>query len=143
MNTVITCDEVFTTKPRYQKTLRKATKMYLRLQDKKEVMDKCGDAALILYEFYVSKAGTPDYPFSDDLAAKALGWNVHKIKRNRLALAKSNYFKQINGKLNDGRKVTVTYLEPEYIAMVNACTKQEQITKLLESHVNHSEGAEC
>lgn len=124
--------DVYTTKPRYQKTLRKATKMYLRLQDKKEVMTKCGDAALILYEFYVSKAGTPDYSFSDELAAKALGWSVQKVKRTRLILTKSNFFKQVQGKLNDGRKITVTYLEPALIYAISKAKTNEEILTLIE-----------
>lgn len=116
--------------------------MYLRLKDKTEVMEKCGDAALILYEFYISKSGVPEYAFTDESAAKALNWNIHKVKRNRLSLIKNNYFKQVNGTLNDGRKVTVTYLEPEYIEHINSFDKKEEIVELLEKHIT-ANGGNC
>lgn len=125
----------YTTKPRYQKSIKRATKMYLRLKDKKELMAKCGDAALILYEFYMSKAGVEGYGFYDIAAAEALGWNVHKVKTNRLKLTKSQFFKQCKGKLNDGRRVVITYLEPEYIQRIMQMEKDpELLSKLLSLH---------
>ena len=124
----------YSTKPRYQKSIKKATKMYLRIKDKVEVMQKCGDASLILYEFYISKAGLPSYAFSDKDAATALDWNIHKVKSNRLKLTSAHYFKQVNGRLNDGRKVTVTYLEPVLINEINTMVNDpELLSKLLEA----------
>ncbi len=129
----ISTAHTYNTKPRYQKSTRRASKMFLRLKDKTEVMENCGDAALILYEFYISKAGAPNYAFTDAQASDALNWNIHKIQQNRLKLTKHDYFKQVNGKLNDGRRVTVTYLEPELIREINSLANDpELLLKLLE-----------
>lgn len=128
----------YAVKPRYQKTLKKATKMYLRLQDKVAVMNECGEAALILYEFYISKAGTPNYSFSDKAAGNSLNWDLQKVQRNRLKLVKAKYFKQVSGKLSDGRKVVITYLDPE---LINSLPGSESDTEhLINELFNENEG---
>ena len=103
------------------------------MQDKVEVMRKCGDAALILYEFYINKASLDSYAFSDEDAAKALAWNIHKIAKNRRKLVDNSYFLQVSGRLTDKRKITVTYLEPKLINEIKSIIDcPELLTKLLE-----------
>ena len=106
--------EYLTTVP-FQKTLRKATKMYLTLADKVALMTECGDAAMILYEFYISKAGVAGYTYADATVSFALKWSTSKVKKNRLRLIKAGYFKQVSGKLSDNRLITHTYLDPAII----------------------------
>lgn len=112
------------TKSRQQSRSRAATKSYLRLQDKVEVMERCGDAALILYEFYISNSGRRSFSFSDDSASKALGWKVSKVKQNRLRLKKYGYFLQLSGKIGKDHKVTITFLDPHEIRHVQGLDKQ-------------------
>jgi len=67
---------------------------YLSLSDKKFVVSTLNEVGLYLLEFYMSKAGTPQYEYSDAKTAQALGWTIGKTKDNRLKLEKANLFKQ-------------------------------------------------
>jgi len=123
---------VYSTKTKRQKSVRRATSVYLLEKERKDLMSSCGDAALILYEYYLKKAGIDGYTYQDELVARGLGWNSHKVKQNRLKLTKEQYFLQINGKLNDKRKITVTYLHPQEIHEVNALIDNpEFVSRLL------------
>jgi len=85
--------------------------MYLRLQDKVEIMENCkSDSAVILFEYYLSKAGIEEFEFTDDKAAHALKWSVRKVQEVRKRLIKAGYFLQKKGTYNDGRKIVTTYL---------------------------------
>jgi hypothetical protein len=102
-------------KPLRQKQLKKATFHYLLLQDKIDVMKACGDPALILYEYYLAKSGQPDFTFEDDVVAKSIQWTKSKVKKNRLRLTGEDYFLQRRGKLHDGARITITYLDRKLI----------------------------
>ena len=110
---------VFQCKPKRQTKIKNGTYNYLHLQDKIDVMKACGDPALILYEFYLSKSGTPDYTFDDESVARAISWNKSKVKKYRLKLTTENYFLQRKGKLNDGARITITYLDPVLIRTIS------------------------
>jgi len=87
----------------------------LPLAAKVEIMNNCGDAALILYEFYLYKGNLEGYTFSDEEVAKELDWNVYKVAKNRRKLIKHEYFLQVHGKFSDKRKITVTYFDSKNI----------------------------
>ena len=92
-----------------QKSKRRPTNMYLRLEEKKHLMKECGDAATILFEYYLSKAGMENYEYTDSKCAIALGWSTRKVQETRLKLTKAKYFLQRKGKLQGGA-VVFTYL---------------------------------
>ncbi len=94
---------------------RKNTMFYLGLKEKKEVILECGDSALVMYEFYISKGGMKDYMFSDKKTGMALGWNESKVKRIRLKLEKHRYIKTLTFK-NPKGKFIVTYLSKENVS---------------------------
>ncbi len=88
--------------------------MYLRLQDKVEIMQDCNsDAAVILFEYYLSKAGIEEFEFSDYKASHALKWSERKVQEVRKKLTKAGYFLQKKGNYRDGRKIITTYLGKE------------------------------
>ena len=109
---------------------RKTTMIYLSIKEKKEVILECGDSALIMYDFYISKGGARDYQFSDGKTATALGWDERKAQRIRLKLEKSKYIKTIP--FRNGKKLhIVTYLGKEN---VTASTKENFVeTQVIES----------
>jgi hypothetical protein len=117
-------------KPLRQKQIKKATFQYLRLQDKLEVMKTCGDSALILYEHYLTQSGKPDFTFEDDVVANSIKWSPSKVKKNRLKLTREDYFLQRKGKLHDGARITITYLDRKLI--------QEHLGKDTTSKVSNS-----
>jgi len=88
--------------------------MYLRLKDKVEIMNRCNsDSAVILFEYYLSKAGIEDFEFTDKKAAHALEWSIRKVQEVRKKLIKAGYFLQKKGTYHDGRKIVTTYLGRE------------------------------
>jgi len=100
---------------RAKKSTRKSTTMYLKLTEKKELIQECGDAALILYEYWLLKAGIPDFQFTDYKSAKALGWSQSKATQIRLKLTKADYFHEASARYTDGRHVTTSYLGKEMV----------------------------
>jgi len=100
---------------RVKRSKKKVTTMYLTQQEKRELIKECGDAALILFEFYLSKAGAPDYQYTDEKSGIALGWSTRKSKDVRLKLTKTGYFYEATARYGDGRHVTTTYLKKETV----------------------------
>ena len=96
------------------------------LAAKVEIMKNCSDAALILYEHYLSKTKLEGDTLSDENIAEELDWNVYKVAKNRRNLVDHGYFLQVNGKLSDKRKITVTYLDPKLIHEINALTEEKE-----------------
>ena len=79
---------------RYLKTNKKKTIItYLTLEQKRQVMELTNEIGLVLLEFYLSKAGTPDYEYTDAKTAKALNWTIKKVGDNRRALQHANLYK--------------------------------------------------
>jgi hypothetical protein len=107
--------------PLKQKKNRGATKVYLTLKDKVEIMKECGDASLILFDFYLTKTsymnGTEKgYDYMDDAkTAKSLGWSKFKVRDNRQKLMKNNWMKIVKGRYNNGKKIIKTFLGKEVV----------------------------
>jgi len=95
---------------RYQISKKRIQTVYLTWIQKKEIMAECGDAAVILFEFFLSKAGIRDYQYTDGKAGKVLGWKDSKVKKVRLKLRSAGYFYEESASYTHGRKVTTTYL---------------------------------
>lgn len=84
--------------------------MYIPKDERIQVMRDVGDSALILYEFYVTRATRDGYQFTDSDAAENLGWTERKVQKMRLKLTQSHYFYQVGGRLNDGTKTRNFFL---------------------------------
>ena len=116
------------TRVMHKKKARGETKVYVSAEERKQLIQALGDAAAILFTYYVEKSGITGYDYADEKAAKALGWHTAKVKRNRLALTKAGWFKQITMKQpTTKQKVTITYLGPE---MTSKVLTPEEYTKL-------------
>lgn len=89
---------------------RKSTTMYLTLKDTKSLIKECGDAAVILMTYYYSKAGVPNFEYTDEKSAMALGWTVRKAQSIRLQLTKAHWYYEVSGKYTDGRSIKTFYL---------------------------------
>ena len=74
---------------------RKNTMTYLTQQEKRSIYLDCGERALVLYEFYVSKQNVPEYDFSDSKASEATGLSLRKVQDTRRVLEKAGYFKLV------------------------------------------------
>ncbi len=93
-----------------QRSKRAPTMTYLRLEDKRVLMKQCNSDAVILFEYYLAKAGVENFAYSDETAARALGWTERKVQEVRKKLTKADYFFQERGKYSSGRKIVSTYL---------------------------------
>ena len=123
-----------------QKPVRKSNMYMLTEEERKEMLVTLGDSAVILYEFYLRKAGYSDYSFKDTDAAKKLAWDISKVQRTRLKLVKAGWFYQSTGKLTNNKKITVTYLgkkcvnEAKILADIKV-TSSDLITQKLQEKV--------
>ncbi len=97
---------------------RSATAIYLTTSQKVQIMKQCSDSALILYEFYLSKAAAPGYAFEDSKVAAALGWHISKVSRLRQQLTREGYF--MRHTVAGLGKGVLTILDPELIREVKA-----------------------
>ena len=97
---------------------KKTMTYYAPLNIKKQCMKECGDSALILYEFYLSKAGVKDYQFTDERVAYALDWDISKVKRHRIRLIKAKWYKSATATYPNGKKVTTYYIGKKAVTEV-------------------------
>lgn len=104
---------------------RKMTFNYLTINEIKEVSNICGDSAVVLLEYYLSRAGTPKFEYTDEKSAKALGWTKKKTQRNRLILTENNWYREARGKYYDGRKFKTCYIGKR--AVLDSLTTEEDI----------------
>lgn len=81
--------------------------MYLTQKERKHLLVECGINAMVLYEFYCTKIGVPDYDFDDGKAASAIGLSERIVQRARLVLEKAGYFGKTNYYSHDKQKLTV------------------------------------
>jgi len=89
--------------------------VYVTAEQRRKLISEVGDAGALLYTYYLEKSGIKDFKFEDESAAKTLGWNIHKVLRNRRALTKTNWFYQSTFKNASNKKVKVTYLGKETV----------------------------
>jgi len=107
--------------PLKQKKNRSTSKVYLTMKEKVQIMKECGDASLILFDFYLTKSSymngtSKGYDYMDDQkTAKLLGWSKSKVRDNRQKLMKNNWMKIVKGKYNNGRKIIKTFLGKEVV----------------------------
>ena len=106
-----------------QSRKRSATSVYLTWNEKVRMMNECNEQALILYEFYLSKAAVRGYAFEDAKAASALDWKISKVKRVRQDLTNKGYF--LRHPLKGLGKGVLTILDPTVIREVTASSQDQ------------------
>ena len=70
---------------------RKTVMAYLTDTEIKEVIQECGDSALILYEYYVRKGNIQKIKLTDDNVYRKIGWTKRKTGEIRRKLEKAGY----------------------------------------------------
>lgn len=115
--------------------------MIAKAQDKKDIIQACGDAACLLFEYYLSKANMGEFVYTDTKSATALGWKQSKAKKTRLRLTREGWYAQ--DKFNSpssGNKMVVDYLGKDTVseyrlnrALNKAITRSEAIKLIKES----------
>jgi len=86
------------------------TKYFISGRERKQLIQELGDAACMLYEYYLRMASKGDEPLTDEAASDYFGWNIHKAKRNRLALIRAGWFRQVRSTYSDGRRGMTLYI---------------------------------
>lgn len=83
---------IFKFKP--QAHTRKATKLFLSLQEQRALMREAGDAALILFQYllYRAQTGHTQHELTVTTLADALGWSEQKVKRTRTKLREAGWY---------------------------------------------------
>jgi len=86
------------------------TNYYIDVRQRNKLLE-LSDAAVILYQHYLSKSGGVQYSFLDEEVAKTLPWKESKIARIRKQLEHEDWFYKIQfPKSSCGRKTTHVYL---------------------------------
>ena len=104
--------EIYTQRKRGYMSKRK---LVLKETEQRRVLADVGSDACMLYLHYIAKSGTDNFTYTDEGAAAYLGWNLSKIKRQRLKLVHSFWFHQESGVMSSGRKTFTTYLGKEKV----------------------------
>jgi hypothetical protein len=126
----------YNTRTLKQKQKRGATTVYLKNTDKKALIKECGDAACLLFEYYLSKSGIKDFEYTDAKSAYALGWTERKVRSVRGKLTKAKYYAQRTATYADKRKVITTYLGKE---QVNQLPEKEAVDRSPKDNVETEE----
>lgn len=83
--------------------------MYATNEQKAVIIKACGEPAVILYEFYLSKANEDTYVHTDKKNARVFGWTIAKARVVRLKLEKAGWFKHIKTR-NSTYSITAYFL---------------------------------
>lgn len=79
-------------------------KYYISFIEQAELSTKLGDAAVLLYIYYLRMASNDHPIITDETAADSLGWNIRKVRRYRGELIKEGWFRQVSYTRTDGRR---------------------------------------
>lgn len=109
------CNKYYADVQKHKKQ-RRPTNVYVSAKQRRQLMTEVGDAGCILFSYYLEKSGIKDFIYSDEQSAADLGWNTHKVKRNRLALTKNGWYWQRNLKDRTGN-VQITHLGKETVRL--------------------------
>jgi hypothetical protein len=99
-----------------KKTKAIYTKYFVSDRERRQLISSIGDAAYMLFEYYLRMASIGDQELTDDNAALYFGWSTQKAKRNRLALSRAGFFRSTNGKLSDGTKTIHYYIGEDAVS---------------------------
>jgi len=87
---------------------RKATRMYLSVENRRLVSQECGNQGALLHSYYVDLAEETSAELTDEYLAIITGWSKQVVQRWRLKLEKACWFKKIT--LEDtSKKFRATY----------------------------------
>ena len=102
--------------------------MYLSEADIKELLTIGNESCVILFEYYLKKAGIANFEYTDTKAANSLGYSERKVRDTRLLLTKLGWFKQKIIKQKKEQAI-FTYLGKKSVEEANSHTT-EVVTKL-------------
>lgn len=78
----------------------------MKAVDKKRLIIECGDAAYLLFDYWLSVSGQYDGVLTDTKAAQNLGWKTTKVKRVREKLQRFGWYKATKyPAANDGTRM--------------------------------------
>lgn len=91
-------------------------KHYVTREQRQELISTLGDAACMLFEYYL-RVGSIKEPTEilDQNAADYFPWNIQKVQRNRLKLEKAGFFYHRNFYSNTGIKAVTYYLGKDIV----------------------------
>lgn len=91
-------------------------KYYLSAEERRSLIQEVGDAACMLYEYYLRMASIPNQVITDDMAAEYFGWNTRKVRRYRQALTNAGWYDSARYTIAKVRKGISYYIGKEAVA---------------------------
>jgi len=93
------------------------TRYYLDADERRALIEDCGDAAVLLFEYYIRLSSIKDLkPITDQTTADYFGWTKDKVRRLRRALVNKNWFRSSSFRHSNGIKGVTYYLGQEMVA---------------------------
>jgi len=99
---------------------------HLRLSDIRTLIAECGDAANTLMQYYLMKYDAKNFTYTDDKAARTLGWSERKVRDNRVKLTKAGWFYWKISKDSNGIGTQAVYLGKDKVSEMTAATKDRK-----------------
>ena len=112
-------------------------KYYLSSEERKEIL-KLGEAACLLYEFYLRMASIPQQSMEDDVAIKYFGWNIHKVRRYRQVLHKNGWFNSVRFTYTNSNKGITYYVGKNAVRQSLANKGRSLFVGTAKSHKHHA-----
>lgn len=91
------------------------TKYALTKDERKALIDACGDSGFVYYQYLVRMAQMPKEEITDAHAADYFGWSVHKAKRTRIKLIKAGWFDSATYKIKNNLRGVSYYIGPQAV----------------------------
>ena len=89
---------------------------YLTAEERRQMIKSCGDAAVLLFDYYLKMASLNEpEEVDDDKASLYFGWTRQKAQRLRIRLTKAGWIDRTRYTLNNGNKGITYYIGKEAV----------------------------
>jgi len=92
------------------------TKYEVTQTEREDIISSLGDAAFMLYQYYLRCASMTEVPMEDANAANYFKWSIRKVARARKLLETAGYFKKITYSSSVGKKAVTYYISKNRVA---------------------------
>jgi hypothetical protein len=86
------------------------SKFYLTQEERRALIQECGDSSVLLLEYYIRLAAVGDKEIIDSNTAKYFGWTVDKVRRVRRQLVAGGWFAHKRYRIDENTKGVTYYI---------------------------------
>ena len=105
------------------------SKFYLTQEERRALIQECGDSAVLLLEYYIRLAAVGDKEILDSNTAKYFGWTVDKVRRVRRGLTTAGWFAHKRYRIDETTKGVTYYIGSFAAALQKNQPEKRETTK--------------